>query len=572
MEGVVRSVKEAARYWLVLLVAILGAITAFYFSSFGRLKSLDSDIDSQLQMEFSPIPESTDVVIVQVSRDDLRSSTGLLGAVPRHLHAELIDGLKRVGAKVALFDLQFDSRPQPKEDPPLREAILNSAPLGITLCMTPVVQKNDDSALNGELDWFAPPAFLPKNLPPNVQVGQSSSVYTGANSVGVQLECINQNTGKFVDNIALVGYRELHHIPASDVHVDLKNHLVTFGRREVQIGADADLRILWPSNESNPPTKKYWEALEILRKGDPDHFFRGKLVVVGNPLGDPVLQTENGEKSGLQMVAAAVNTLIHSKVMRLNNQVAEGWTGLVALAMAIGASLRKRRRAIAVAIYVGLLTVLGPILAARLGLGLLQASPAIMACAIVGVVGFLAKAVVPNWYPMPATGQIEATVLVVDIKDSTPLFEALGAKRGSELISGALDVAARSVIANRGEVIQTTGDGFIALFRSGAPEDHAGDGVAAARMIVERPSTESGVNFRAGLETGILDQGRRGLQGLPFHYATRLEALCATESQKLLIGPAAAAYSSKRFRMESIGARKLKGIRTPIEPSRLIHE
>lgn len=113
--------------------------------------------------------------------------------------------------------------------------------------------------------------------------------------------------------------------------------------------------------------------------------------------------------------------------------------------------------------------------------------------------------------------RVLATVLFTDIVDSTATAAVLGDAKWRKLIDEHDRLAKGLVARYRGEFIHTTGDGLLASF------DGPARGIRCAQAIVEamRPL---GLEVRAGLHTGEIEQAEHGIAGVGVHLGARVSA------------------------------------------------
>lgn len=111
--------------------------------------------------------------------------------------------------------------------------------------------------------------------------------------------------------------------------------------------------------------------------------------------------------------------------------------------------------------------------------------------------------------------RVLATILFVDVVDSTTRAAALGDARWATLRDGFYEAAQREVDRQRGRVVKTTGDGLLATFDGPARAVRAALGsVAAARDL--------GLEIRAGVHTGECEMRDDDVGGLAVHIAARV--------------------------------------------------
>src|SRR5579862_2012571 len=225
----------ARRWWMPCCVAFLSYAGGVSIAKTPRISELEFEIQQRLQRAITPADLSDKIAIIEVSAQDNRRLTGNdFRAIPRAYHAQLIDGLKRAGAKVVIFDLLF-APPDPGDGskPPTakqREAARNleaqnktfvaaverSAPLGVVFCQQPNNEK-DVKERNGYSYQFEAPYFLPRELPANVALGQAEPVETGSIYGEMALLCRDQTTGDEVPSLALLGFCLSHGIQPKEI-------------------------------------------------------------------------------------------------------------------------------------------------------------------------------------------------------------------------------------------------------------------------------------------------------------------------------------------------------------------
>ncbi|MCB1327764.1 MAG: adenylate/guanylate cyclase domain-containing protein [Spirochaetales bacterium] len=120
----------------------------------------------------------------------------------------------------------------------------------------------------------------------------------------------------------------------------------------------------------------------------------------------------------------------------------------------------------------------------------------------------------------PGGSYADATVMFVDVRDSTPIAELLGPQLFARFMSNILERITDIVFEHKGTVIRTTGDGVLATF--GVPRSHGQDAlnsVSAAQAITEYFKTynereekllEQPVRSGIGIATGRIFAGNLG--------------------------------------------------------------
>ena len=125
--------KIPPKIWVFLSLYLL--ITAFsYVRTFNNLELLSYDMRFKLSrlISPSPVPQSQDIIIIEISDDTINS----LGKwpLPRDFHASLVTVLSELGAKAAIFDVLF-SEPKIGEDEVFAQAIKEAGNVYLPLAL-----------------------------------------------------------------------------------------------------------------------------------------------------------------------------------------------------------------------------------------------------------------------------------------------------------------------------------------------------------------------------------------------------------------------------------------------------
>jgi class 3 adenylate cyclase/tetratricopeptide (TPR) repeat protein len=175
-------------------------------------------------------------------------------------------------------------------------------------------------------------------------------------------------------------------------------------------------------------------------------------------------------------------------------------------------------------------------------------------------------------------GRRQATALVVDLVESTPLAERYDVEVYGSVLR-AFELACRPVVErHEGHFVDVQGDAVVACF--GYPLGHEDDAsravsagldmLAALRAIAARLQAELGVELHAriGIDTGIVVIDGAGVLGPALNRAARLQALAAPDT--VLISATTNELVAERFDTQPLGLRELKGVDVPIEVHRVI--
>jgi len=155
--------------------------------------------------------------------------------------------------------------------------------------------------------------------------------------------------------------------------------------------------------------------------------------------------------------------------------------------------------------------------------------------------------------PLPSPDRILGTVLFVDVAGSTQLASQIGDSRFRELIEAFHQLVRRQLDRYQGRLVDTAGDGALALFdspaRAIACAEAVRDGVRAL-----------GLQVRAGVHTGEMEHGPAGeVRGIAVHTGARVAAL-AGPGEIYVSRTIRDLIAGSPIRLESRGSHELKGV------------
>ncbi len=155
----------------------------------------------------------------------------------------------------------------------------------------------------------------------------------------------------------------------------------------------------------------------------------------------------------------------------------------------------------------------------------------------------------------PEPEKVLATVLFTDIVGSTDRARELGDSRWTALLEQH-HATVRSVLSQyRGREIDTTGDGFLAVF------DGPARGIRCAQAILE--ALEGiGIQARSGLHTGEVEVAGDKLAGIAVHIGARVAAL-AGPGEVLVSSTVRDLVAGSGIEFEDRGLHELKGLDEP---------
>ena len=149
-------------------------------------------------------------------------------------------------------------------------------------------------------------------------------------------------------------------------------------------------------------------------------------------------------------------------------------------------------------------------------------------------------------------GRTLATVLFTDIVDSTVRLREAGDAAWREQL-GAHNARTREELNTyRGREVKTTGDGVLAVFDSPTRAVRAAVAIASA-------CHDLGIEVRAGLHTGELEEAGDDIRGIAVHVAARVMAL-AGPGEVLVTSTTADLTEGSGIVLEDAGEHELKGI------------
>jgi class 3 adenylate cyclase len=327
---------------------------------------------------------------------------------------------------------------------------------------------------------------------------------------------------------------------------------------------------------------EYAKALSDLEKGRFEPF-TNKIVVVGTlaPARDRGVGID-GPMTGVMFVAQMISSIENRDSLRMRRWGILsnfGWSLFLAILSAcvfMGASPWRALAGVSVSICLALggpaaafsvssvsIDTVGPLLSVALAAGLSLAFEAFRMRRISSL-------------QTPPKSLQEATVMFVDLVDSTPLVELIGCEKALRILNAWMESLAQIVKPFGGEIYNHIGDGLLVLFPAGGKENHAVRAVRAAQACVqlanqmEHPETPKSYVFRPtiGIESGMLSAGELRVRdkrevnvaGETVHRAARLQAACKKKKVAVLTGPVAYGLAHEAVSMKAAGTVNLKGL------------
>ena len=158
----------------------------------------------------------------------------------------------------------------------------------------------------------------------------------------------------------------------------------------------------------------------------------------------------------------------------------------------------------------------------------------------------------------PSPDRFLGTVLFVDVAESTKLAAEVGDGRFRDLLSGFIQLVRRQVDRYQGQLVDTAGDGALALF------DGPARAIGCAKGVRDN-ARALGLAVRAGMHTGEMEHGPAGeVRGIAVHTGARVAALAAP-GEILVSRTIRDLVARSPIRLEPRGTHELKGVPGPWE-------
>jgi adenylate cyclase len=472
----------------LVIVAILaaGIGVAAYATHLLRRSELQT-IDARFAIRGTRTPPSNIVFVaigVQAERELKERHLQSRSPLPRRFDAEVLDRLRRAGAKAIAMDMEFTQETNPTEDNELIEAV------GRARGKVVLGTVNVAIAPPGETEIFG---------------GNSLLREIGARPAEVRLTLDSDGVVRRFDR----SYNHLGSFPLVAAEV-MEGHEIPASTFE----GDGSL----PIDFAGPPeTFKSISYARVMRGEFPPGLFQGALAIVG--ASSPILQdlhatstTGGVDMAGAEIWANAAATLLQGVPLRL----APGWVNilvilLLGMAVPLG-SLRLRQwrsmlNALALAVTFtiavqvifdrgAIVTFVYPLLALAVGtlgtLAVLYVGETIERTRVHDLFSRFVPADVVEQVVASAgenlrLGAVErdCTVLFSDLRGFTSFSEKLPATRVIEVVNCYLNEMTEAILAAGGTLISYMGDGIMAVF--GAPleqADHADRALTAATEMI----------------------------------------------------------------------------------------
>ncbi len=149
-------------------------------------------------------------------------------------------------------------------------------------------------------------------------------------------------------------------------------------------------------------------------------------------------------------------------------------------------------------------------------------------------------------------GRMLATVVFTDIVDSTTRLREAGDAAWRDLLTAHNARLREQLNVFRGREVNTTGDGFLAIFDSPTRAVRCATSMVAA-------SRAMGIEIRAGLHTGDVELVGDDVRGIAVHVAARVIAL-GGPGDVMLTTTTADLVEGSGLQLEDAGSHELKGL------------
>lgn len=153
--------------------------------------------------------------------------------------------------------------------------------------------------------------------------------------------------------------------------------------------------------------------------------------------------------------------------------------------------------------------------------------------------------------------RIVTTLLMTDIVDSTATASRMGDTAWRQQLGEHNRVVRARLERYLGKEVNTTGDGFLAMFSSAV-------GAIRCAASIRDATAEMGLPVRIGVHTGEVELLPGDIGGVAVHAAARVMALGGA-SEVMVSSSTRGLLEEGDLRFESRGVQSLKGIQTPLE-------
>ncbi len=158
--------------------------------------------------------------------------------------------------------------------------------------------------------------------------------------------------------------------------------------------------------------------------------------------------------------------------------------------------------------------------------------------------------------------RIVTTLLMTDVVDSTRIAQRLGDGPWKQILSDHNALVRAQLLRFGGLEINTTGDGFLATFRSAVAALRCAAAIVAALHDIA-------IETRIGIHTGEIEPMGRDVGGVAVHVVARVMAL-AGPSEVFTTSVTVGLADGSGLAFEGQGLRQVKGLDRPVQVYRLL--
>jgi adenylate cyclase len=473
-----RQRRARLRLTLFLAAGVTAAGVMLGLYALDALKSVElRSVDTRFSVRGKQ-PQPKDLAVVAIDTktfNDLK----VQWPFPRRLHAQVLNQLRKDGAKAVAFDVQFTERTTPRDDNALIDAVGRTK--NAVLATTEVDDKGHTAIFGGDQTLRAIGAKPGNALLPNDSGGTIRRTWYDAR----KLKTLGIVTAEDV-----LG----HKIPRS------------------ALGG----KTAWIDYQGGPGTMQTSSYSDVLHGNFRTGTFKNRIVVIGPAaptLGDvhPTSVTGEDLMSGAEIQANAIWTALHGFPLQ---PVPNWWTPVLIVLMAFAAPalflLFKPRESVLILVLLAIVYTVGsqllfnhgkivPVVYPLIALGL----AAVLCTAVHAVTAaferemvrdvfsrFVPESVVSEVLSQTGEGvrlggeRKIATVLFSDLRGFTSYAETLPPATVISVLNRYLTLMSDVILDNGGTLVAYMGDGIMAVF--GAPiemEDHADRALRTARQM-----------------------------------------------------------------------------------------
>jgi adenylate cyclase len=512
--------RRARRLRATLLLAAMVVIAAGVFA-LERTHALQRLEYTSVNERFTirgQQPPPKDVVIVAMDGNTF-GAFNVRPPLPRRRHAQVIDNLRKAGAKVIAYDVQFTETTDVRDDNAL--ILATRAHPHMVMATTNVNEDGTTQVFGGK-------------------EGLAFSRATAANS-----NYLNDSDGRIRHLAFKIDGLQSFPVAAARAFRATKPHKL--GAVHLPSGNSA-----WIDYKGSTPSVHRLSFIDVYRNKFDPAAVRGKIVVVGDttPVDQdlhPTSVSGNALTPGPEIQASAINTVLENFPIK----DAPDWLDtLLLLGLAVLTPLAALRLRIFPALAIGVIALAGFLYGAQIafnhGTVLTVVYPA-----LAGILALLATALIhgvtvafereqardafARFVPEAVVDEVlrnadgarlggvqrEGTVMFSDLRGFTSFAETLEPATVINSLNRYLTEMSEAILDHGGTLVAYMGDGIMAVF--GAPlqqDDHADRALAAAREMLERlkgfnawlreENLHEGFKMGIGLNSGPVMSGHVG--------------------------------------------------------------